>query len=144
MQQSAAQSIRPVIIGIGITIVLLAGLAYLASARRDVGSDVPALVIVSPQPGAQTDSPLTVRFRTAAPLSLHPTGWGTGDLHLHARVNGVELMPAAADIEQAEEEFAWTMATVPKGRVEVRLGWADALHRELAAGASDTVSIILD
>lgn len=144
MQQSAAQSIRPVIIGIGITIVLLAGLAYLASARRDAGSDVPALMIVSPQPGAQTDSPLTVRFKTAAPLSLQPTGWGTGELHLHARVNGVELMPAAADIEQTGEEFAWTMATVAKGRVEVRLGWADARHRELAAGASDTVSVSLN
>ena len=143
MQPNAAQSIRPVIIGIVITVVMLAGLAYIASARRNAGPAAPVLSILSPRPAARADSPLIVRFTTTAPLSLHPTGWGTGELHLHARLNGVELMPAAADIQQTGDTFAWTMATAPRGSLQVRLGWADVQHRELRSGGSDTISIIL-
>ena len=143
MQDTTATRIRPVIIGITITILMLAGLAYIANQRRNVSTSPPALTIMAPTGGASVDSPLVVHFNSAEPLLLHPTGWGARDLHLHARINGIELMPSAADIEQRDTGYLWTMPAVGPGPTTLRLGWADAQHRELRTGASDTVSFII-
>ena len=144
MADTVAARIRPVIIGIGFTILLLAGLAYIASQRRNVtGASTPQLTIVTPAPGMQIDSPLVIRFTSASPIVLHPSGWGAGNLHLHARINGVEFMPAAQDIRQEAEAYLWTIPSQQAGPVAIRLGWADQAHRELSSGATDTVSAIL-
>ncbi len=144
MSDSVVKRILPVIIGIGLTIVLLAGLAYISQQRAKVQHlAAPALTILEPQPDAQVDSPLVIHFTSAEPIVLQPSGWGYANFHLHARVNGVEYMPAAAEITQTANGYAWSLPIVARGPVEIRLGWADQAHRELSTGASDTVRAIL-
>lgn len=143
MQQSAARQIRPVLIGIGLTIVMLAGLAYLAGHRRASSQDrVPQLRIVQPVSGP-VDSPLVLRFTSTQPLRLASGGWGTGGLHLHALINGTSHMPAAADIEIRDSLYLWTIPAVPRGSLVISLGWGDRQHRELRTGASDTIRAVV-
>ncbi len=136
---SAPVRITPVIIGILMTIILLAGLAYISNLRRNSPSSAPALTIVWPAPGAQIDSPLVLRFTSAQPITLRPSGWGAGQYHLHAHVNSVEHMPAATDITQHGSEYRWAIPAAPRGPLTIRLGWADQQHRAVGSGASDTV-----
>ena len=144
MNDSVVKRILPVIIGMGLTIVLLAGLAYISHQRAQIEHlAAPALTIIDPQPDAQVDSPLVVHFTSAEPIELQPSGWGFANFHLHARVNGVEYMPAAAEIKQTADGYAWLLPYVARGPVEIRLGWADQVHRELSTGASDTVRATL-
>lgn len=140
-QPTTMQRLLPVFIGVFLTGVFLIALAWLADQRRNAAPGAPAIEVVSPAPGAVVDSPLIVRFKTAAPVRLGAAGWGTDQLHLHARVSGIEHMPAAADIRQEGDAFVWTLTGVPPGRHEIRLGWADLAHRELRAGASPTIPL---
>jgi hypothetical protein len=131
--------IAPVIIGILLTIILLAGLAYISNLRRNSPSSAPALTIISPAQGAQIDSPLVLRFTSAQPIALRASGWGAGQYHLHAHVNSVEHMPAATDITRQGSEYTWAIPAAPRGPLTIRLGWADLQHRAIVSGASDTV-----
>ena len=144
MSDSVARRILPVIIGMGLTIVLLIVLGYIAQQRRQQQSvAAPVLRVLYPAPGASVDSPLVIQFATTAPLALQPTGWGAGNLHLHAMVNGVEYMPAAAEITRGDSAYHWTIAPVARAPIELYLGWADQRHRALGAGASDTITATL-
>jgi hypothetical protein len=144
MSDSVARRILPVIIGIGLTIILLVVLGNIAQQRRQQqAAAAPVLRVLQPRPGVSVDSPLVIQFTTTAPLALHPTGWGAGNLHLHALVNGVEYMPAAAEITRRDSLYHWTLPAVARGRLELFLGWADQRHRALQAGASDTVTAML-
>lgn len=127
-------NITAVVIGMLLTMLLLIALRYLAIKRGREPIGVPALTIVAPNPNSAVDSPLIVRFSSSQPIALHPTGWGTGQLHLHARVNGAEHMPAANDISRADATYAWTLHAVGRGPFIVQIGWADRHHRELATG----------
>jgi hypothetical protein len=143
MQQPAARQIRPVLIGISLTILMLVAIAYLADQRRAASQrPTPQLSIVHPTNGP-IDSPLVVRFTSSSPLRLGATGWGTGDLHLHALINGTSHMPAAADIEVTDSVYVWTIPSAPRGSVVISLGWGDQRHRELRSGASDTVRPVI-
>ena len=140
-EPSVRQRLLPVFIGIAFTAVFLVVLAWLAQSRRNAAPLALPIVVLAPTDGAGVDSPLVVRFQTREPLALHPTGWGTDRLHLHARVSDIEHMPAAADIVQTDSAFTWTLRAVPRGTHALRLGWADQRHRELSAGASSTLTI---
>jgi hypothetical protein len=145
MQQQPAAPVRiaPVIIGIVLTIILLAGLAYISKLRRSALTQAPALVITAPLDGQPVDSPLVVRFTSAQPITLRTAGWGVAHYHLHAHINSVEHMPAAADIELLDGQYHWTLAAAPRGALTIRLGWADLQHRAVISGASDTVRTLL-
>lgn len=139
-----SKSIAPVVVGIVLTMVFLAALAYVANKRQSEQAAVPALEIVSPVSGASIDSPLVVTFGSSRPIELGPTGWGVAGLHLHAWVNDVQYMPAAADITAAgESRYRWSLPTVARGPLTIRLGWADAQHRPLSAGSTADVSASL-
>ncbi len=140
-ERSTLNRLLPVIIGIALTVVLLFALGYLAQQRRHAAPLAQPVEIVAPVPQQVVDSPFVVRFKTTEPLALQPTGWGTERLHLHARVSGIEYMPAAAEITQTDSIFAWTLPAVPRGTHIVRIGWADLHHRELAAGRSPEFTI---
>ena len=144
MERSAAQQIRPVLIGIGLTMLLLAGLAYLANQRRSAGPrHIPSLRILHPAAPGTVDSPLVIKFTSSDPLRLLPTGWGSGDLHLHATINGVSYMPAASEISEAVSTYSWTITSLNRGPAVINLGWADMRHRELQTGTSDTVRAVI-
>jgi hypothetical protein len=145
MQQQPAAPVRiaPVIIGIVLTIILLAGLAYISKLRRNAVTHAPALAISAPLDGQPVDSPLVLRFTSAEPITLRAAGWGVAHYHLHAHINSVEHMPAAADIELVDGQYQWTLAVVPRGPLAIRLGWADLQHRAVVSGASDTIRTLL-
>jgi hypothetical protein len=136
-EATTARRLFPVFIGIGLTILFLIGLAYLADRRRNARPAVQSIDLLEPASGAVVDSPLVARFVTAAPLVLSESGWGTEQLHLHARVDGVEYMPAAADIIREDSVFVWTLPAVTKGPHTLRIGWANLAHRELGTGAAE-------
>ena len=137
-----SRSLLPVFIGVGLTIVFLFGLGYLANQRRNAQPATPALRVLAPG-GAPVDSPLIVRFTSSRPLQLTANGWISGDWHLHARINDVEYMPAAAEISRADSSYVWTIPAVQRGPLTLKLGWADRRHRETSAGSSDVVRTIL-
>ena len=144
MTNNQRSNILPVAIGIGLTCILLAGLAVLAHMRRNADADgAPQLAIVSPAPGESVDSPLVVRFRSSRPLALKSSGWGHAGFHIHAIVNGVQYMPAASDIAQRDTLYEWTIAPHARGPFVLQLAWADPAHRPVLAGASDTVTALL-
>jgi hypothetical protein len=139
MSESERAKILPLIIGIALTGLLLACLAYAAKLRNTAELQMaPQLSIDAPAPGGVTDSPLVIRFTAAHPLDLMETGWGHDGFHLHASINGVEYMPAAADIVAQGSQYAWTIHA-PRGQVSLYLGWADHMHRALQQGMTDTV-----
>jgi hypothetical protein len=128
-----ANRLLPVFIGVALTVALLIGIGVLAERRRNAAPLAQPIDLVAPLDGHAVDSPLAIRFTTIEPLALHPTGWGTSRLHLHARVSGVEHMPAAQDLTLLGSVFTWTLPAVPRGTHTVQLGWADLHHRELVA-----------
>ena len=140
MTEEQRPKILPVVIGIALTGILLACLAYAARLRNAAEATMaPELTIVAPAESAVVDSPLVIRFRSAHPLDLMDTGWGHDSFHLHASLNGVEYMPAASDIVLTGEQYSWTIHA-PRGPVRFYLGWADHMHRALQKGMTDTVS----
>jgi hypothetical protein len=141
MSETQRPNFLPVIIGIALTCVLLGALGYLANRRSKVQNEPPpSLGITSPAPGMATDSPLVIRFTSSHPLDLRASGWGHDNFHVHAVVNGTEVMPAAADIVRADSQhYEWTIAGIPRGSATYYLAWADQAHRPLRQGATDTV-----
>ena len=140
-EAATAKRLLPVFIGVGLTVALLFGIGVVAERRRNAAPLAQPIHLVAPRDGQSVDSPLVIRFSTAEPLELHPTGWGTAKLHLHARVGGVEHMPAADELTGAGSVFSWTMPAVPRGTHTVQLGWADLHHRELTAGRTAPFTI---
>lgn len=144
MNQPESHKVIPVVIGIALTAVLLGFVAYIANVRRQAEAlAVPQLAILSPDAGAAVDSPLVIRFTAEQPLELNSTGWGYRTLHLHAWVNGVQYMPAAADIVRSDSSaYLWTLP-LGRGTLDLSLAWADQAHRPLTAGASETIQLRL-
>ena len=142
-EPTTVQRLAPVFIGVAITGLFLIGLGYLAKQRRDAQPAAQSVVITWPATAASVDSPLVVRFVTKAPLRLTENGWGTGQLHLHARIDNTEHMPAATDITQVADTFVWSFPAVTRGAHSVKIGWADLAHRELSAGASPTIEVTI-
>lgn len=138
------RSVLPVVIGIALTCAFLVLLAYLGQWRSGQQNVVPHLTIVSPRTGAAVDSPLIVRFSASPDVALLPTGWGFERLHLHAWIDGVAYMPATSDIRTADSAMhTWTIPAARRGHRHVQLGWADAVHRELSIGRSDSLEILV-
>jgi len=136
------RSFAPVLLGIGLTCAFLLLIGYAASKRRALESaQLPRLTITAPAEGDVVDSPLVVHFTSARPIGLQPSGWGYEDFHLHAWINGVQYMPAAADIRQVDSDtYDWTLASIGNGGAQIYLGWSDQAHRERRQSSSDTIS----
>ena len=142
--ETEPSGLAPTIFGI-----LLAGLAVLTIGMwvggRDSGEDaLPKLELIAPADGDTIDAPFAVTFGTNARLVKAPEGWRAGRLHLHARIDGVEHMPAAADVEVlGDGRFIWRIPGIDAGVHEVKLLWSDPEHRPLEDGSSETARVVL-
>ncbi len=100
------------------------------------------ITIVDPTDSAQVSAPLEITFTTTAPLRLTPMGWQAGQLHLHAVIDGAEIMPGALDIRAlGDARFRWRLKDVAAGTHDVRLVWARPDHRAIPEGASGDVTV---
>ena len=101
------------------------------------------LALLAPGNGAVVSSPLRLTFRTAgAGLTSTPTGWGVDGHHVHAEINGQEVMPGQKDISRAaDDSYVWVLPESPRGDVSVRLVWSDSRHRAVVGGATEQIWI---
>jgi len=139
------RSRTPVIIGFLLAGAAILGASFLASVlRRSTPDSLPPLEIIAPVDGDSTSNPVTLTFRTPAPLHLDDAmGWSADDLHIHAIVDGVEIMPAAADISaHGDSTFDWRLPPIEPGSRRIYLTWAARNHGNLAAD-TDTITIHL-
>jgi hypothetical protein len=126
--------------------MVLGALALLVSGGASDGGGatgaLPELELISPEDGAVVPAPLQLTFRTGEPLSRGPGGWGTGQYHLHAALDGVEVMPGPADLSDlGNDRYAWMLAGVRPGVLEIRLFWSDSEHNPVAAPAEEAVTV---
>ncbi|HEX6309734.1 MAG TPA: hypothetical protein VFZ69_16275 [Longimicrobiales bacterium] len=141
MTQAAPPSRAPAIIGFLIAGALLVAASMLADSRDDTAGDVPALEIVRPATGDSVANPVSLEFRTPAPLHLDDAmGWAADDLHLHAMVGDREVMPAAADIQPRGDGFLWRLPMLEPGTHRIHLTWAGRHHGNLR-GPADTITV---
>ena len=138
----SAPSRTPAIIGFLIAGALILGLGFFGNRIGTGGDDaLPALRIAAPVDGDSVANPVIIRFTTPADLELHEgMGWMAGELHLHAMVDGAEIMPAAADIRPSADGWEWRLAPLEAGPRTLHLTWAGRHHGNLA-GPTDTVRI---
>jgi hypothetical protein len=139
-------SARGVFLGTVLLGVLLLGFGWWANAAGTrAGAEVravPQIEILDPQHGAVVQGALELVFRTAVELRRGPTGWESRGLHIHAEVDGMELMPGADDIARLDDDrYRWRIRPLNPGVREVRLFWSDHNHREIAEGGSRTVRV---
>jgi hypothetical protein len=139
---AAPKPLLPVFIGVALTVVLLGVLGYLAQLRRNAEPAPPALTILSPG-ATPADSPFTIRFESSQRLHLGTSGWASGQWHLHARVNGIEYMPAAAEVSDSGSIYRWEIPAIGRGRLSYSLGWADRAHRPVVHGRTPAIETVL-
>jgi hypothetical protein len=132
----------PAIIGFLIAGAVILGASFLVTTLGD-GSydDVPPLTITAPAPGDTVTNPVIVVFRTTDALRFDPAmGWLAGELHLHAMVGSLEIMPAAADIAATDSAYTWRLPPLDTGSHRLYLTWAGRHHGNLR-GEADTVLV---
>lgn len=132
----------PAIVGFLIGGAVILALGFIGTAfDDDAGTDaVPELRVLGPASGDTVDNPVVLRFTTPADLRLERTGWGAGDLHLHAMADHREIMPGPHDITVEDGAFAWRLPELQPGAHRVYLTWAGRNHVNLR-GRTDTVSV---
>lgn len=129
---------------VGALVVLLFG------GEGDTGAGAPQLAaapqLLLVEPGTSdtiaADAPLV--FRSARELRLAPAGWGVDSLHVHASINGRDVMPAGPDITRgADGTYVWRLRRLPDGPVRLRLYWSGPDHRPIGAGASEEIGVFV-
>ena len=131
---------------LGVGMVMLALVVLIRGGERDGAARPlaapPAIEMLEPAPGSVLTEPLAVDFRVDGDLVQQPSGWGVAGLHVHLQLDGLELMPSAADIEQLPSGgYRWSVGRLEAGPHRLRLFWSDAQHRPVEAGGSTPVEI---
>jgi hypothetical protein len=140
--RSGPPSRTPAIVGFLIGGAVILALGFVGAAFDGSGDtdDVPALRVIGPAPGDTVENPVAIRFTTPADLRLERTGWGTGELHLHAMADHREIMPGPRDISVYDGVFSWQLPELRPGEHRVYLTWAGRNHMNLR-GQTDTLVI---
>jgi len=131
---------------LGGAMVLMAVVLFFVGGPEDgvaLQVDAPVLELVQPKHGitVQTEN-LPVVFRVEGELRQSAGGWGLDSLHLHLSFDGVELMPAPADIEPLPGGlYRWTLAKPEPGLHTLRLLWSGPDHRAIRGAESRTVQV---
>lgn len=90
----------------------------------------PTFEVLESSAAASPTEPLQIRFRVDAPLRQQPGGWGSDGYHLHASLDGQEIMPGPADIQRVDgSTYRWTLPRIPPESRSITLFWSDAQHR---------------
>lgn len=108
-----------------------------------VASGAPALELVQPEHGATVRTErLHLVFRVEGEFGPTAGGWGNDSLHLHLGLDGMEVMPAAGDVERLSPGlYRWTLARPAPGLHTARLFWSGPDHRPIAGATSRTVQV---
>jgi hypothetical protein len=135
----------PAIIGFLVAGAVILGASFFVTSIGTIGGDsyddVPRISITAPASGDTVTNPVTLLFDTPGDLAFDPAmGWMAGDLHLHAMLGSVELMPAAADIAVAGAAWTWRLPRLDTGTHRLYLTWAGRHHGNLR-GQTDTIVI---
>lgn len=116
--------------------------------ERDTGAaatPAPEIAVVSPVDGAALDGPLEVVFRVPQDMTLGDGGWGIESYHLHLSLDGVELMPAARDLERlGPGEYSWRVGSVDSGPHALQLLWSGADHRPIPGTGTPLTRFTVD
>ena len=131
------------IIMVAAGLVVLTVRALTPDTEITAAGDVPRITLLAPQSGDTVGSPIPLHFTAGERLALGGMGWASDDLHLHAYLDGAEVMPAAADIEaQPDGTFVWNLAAT-RGIRTIELSWAGMHHGALQEGESDQIRIVV-
>ena len=102
----------------------------------------PAVTILTPVEGEVLQGRLEIVFETDEEIFPSPSGWGTGELHLHLSVDGQEIMAAPEAIVLLQpRRYRWVVPGVTAGDHELRFFWADSTHQRLEGGESETIDV---
>ena len=106
----------------------------------------PMLEVLEPSAGASVANPLQIRFRVDdAPFTQQPGGWGSGGYHLHAALDGLEIMPGPTDIQRVDaSSYRWTFPPISAGSTSVRLFWSDEGHQPVTRGGDPTFIVVVE
>ena len=131
---------------LGVGMMILALVVAVAGGAEDGGgrplAAPPAVRLLEPAPGAVLEGPLAVVFAVEEALVPQPSGWGVGGFHLHLRLDGLELMPGAADVDALPSgEYRWTVGPLQSGPHRLQLYWSDASHVAVQGGESAVVEV---
>lgn len=124
-------------------LAIVAGMASLLGGEPETLAPATfPLVLVSPQNEASADNPVELVFTTPAPLTQTPMGWGTESLHLHAAVNGQDVMPGGSDVTSlGGNRYRWKLRVPGPGAYTLRLFWSGPDHAPIAEGASAPAAV---
>jgi hypothetical protein len=131
---------------IGSAMILAAAWILLFGGPGDTGvasaTAPPQLELISPASGDTSGAPVTLHFASSLPLGMQPGGWGAAGFHLHAEIDGQEIMPRPDDIRrEGDGVYLWELASLPAGEHSVRIVWSDASHAPVVGGATEPVSV---
>lgn len=125
-----------------VVLLVVGGAGDEGAAARSGSPEPPRIQQIAPEEGALIDGPVEVVFRVREEMERLPGGWGIGDHHLHLEMDGVELMPAAEDIERVGEgEYRWIVGAAEPGPHALRLLWSGPDHRPLPGTATPLVRV---
>ncbi len=127
----------------GAMIAAAIGLLLFSGIRSDgAGPQPPALRLVSPGDGDIVQAPLTLTFLSEVPLTPGPGGWGTGEYHVHAMIDNVEVMAGPSDVVRGTDgHYRWTIPAAGPGKKSIRLFWSDANHVPVVGEAQAAISV---
>ena len=128
----------------GVGMVLLA-IVLLLRGGAEEGAPLagpPSVALLAPAAGAVLDGPLALEFTIQQELQRQPAGWGVGGYHLHLQLDGLELMPGAADVQPiGSGTYRWTVGALETGPHRLQLYWSDARHVRVEGGESEVVEV---
>ena len=144
-ERRRARSVPDRLLGaIGAGMVLLA-IVLLLRGGADEGAPLagpPSVALLTPAAGAVVEGPLALEFTIQQELQRQPAGWGVGGYHLHLQLDGLELMPGAADVQAIRSgTYRWTVGLLEPGPHRLQLYWSDARHQRVEGGESEVVEV---
>ncbi len=145
---SAPRTTRDVVYGlVGGAAVFLALVFALVGGEADgaAAGAPPEVTVLEPESGSIFSGRVTLVFRTPEEMVRTADGWQTGgSFHLHALVDGTELMAAPGEVQPlGGGRYRWTLPALPAGEHRLRLTWAGPDHRTFQQGGSSPFTVVV-
>jgi hypothetical protein len=133
--------------GLGAGMMVLALVVLIRGGTEDGGTrplvtPPPAVELLEPAAGAVIAGSMALLFEVEDELAPQPSGWGVGGFHLHLRLDGLELMPGAADVAPLSSgAYRWNVGPLEPGPHRLQLFWSDQSHAPVEGGESAVVEV---